>query len=181
MNRPANDGLTAGRQRLPADIVAAVVRRGDDVLLVQERPDRTSAPIWMLPGGRVEPGETEAAALRREVREETGLVVQGSFEAAFAVEITAELDDWTGSWRTVTYACSALGELGPDDPDRFVTRAVWVPRRLALERLAVVDWYHPEPLRRHLEGESRPGAEYQYRVSGSRGAAVITGFAERPR
>src|ERR671916_412733 len=32
--------------------------------------------LWSLPGGRVEPGENDAAALVREMAEETGLVVQ---------------------------------------------------------------------------------------------------------
>jgi len=40
----------------------------------QDRPDR--APIWGLPGGIMEPGESLSQCLIREVREETGLEVQ---------------------------------------------------------------------------------------------------------
>jgi 8-oxo-dGTP diphosphatase len=32
--------------------------------------------LWSLPGGRIEPGETDAEALVREMREETGLVIE---------------------------------------------------------------------------------------------------------
>jgi 8-oxo-dGTP pyrophosphatase MutT (NUDIX family) len=36
--------------------------------------------LWSLPGGRVEPGESTAAAIEREVREETGLSVRAGAE-----------------------------------------------------------------------------------------------------
>ncbi len=58
--------------RVPAPCVGAVVRDGSGRLLLVLRANPPAAGTWSLPGGRVEPGESDAAALAREVREETG-------------------------------------------------------------------------------------------------------------
>lgn len=56
----------------PEVAVGAVVVRDGRLLLVR-RGRGVAAGAWSLPGGRVEPGETLAEAVRRELREETGL------------------------------------------------------------------------------------------------------------
>jgi 8-oxo-dGTP diphosphatase len=52
-------------------VVAALLRRGDHIVLVQEQRD--GQEIWSIPGGGVERGELVTEALIREVQEETGL------------------------------------------------------------------------------------------------------------
>jgi len=54
--------------------VGAVVVRDGRVLLVRRRYEPLAGQ-WTLPGGAVELGETLAGALRREIREETGLAI----------------------------------------------------------------------------------------------------------
>ena len=54
--------------------VAAVIPSGDGLVLVRHEKDGES--YYLLPGGGVEPGETLAAALSREVTEETGLACE---------------------------------------------------------------------------------------------------------
>ena len=55
--------------------VGAVVRDEADRLLLVRRAHPPAQGRWSLPGGRVEPGESDEQALAREVREETGLDV----------------------------------------------------------------------------------------------------------
>jgi 8-oxo-dGTP diphosphatase len=56
--------------------VGAVIKDDQGRLLLIKRGHEPGAGLWSIPGGRIEPGETDAEALVREMREETGLVVQ---------------------------------------------------------------------------------------------------------
>jgi len=55
--------------------VGAVIKDGSGRLLLIKRGHEPGKGLWSIPGGRIEAGESDAAALVREVREETGLVV----------------------------------------------------------------------------------------------------------
>jgi 8-oxo-dGTP diphosphatase len=54
-------------------VVAALILRGDQVLICQRRPDQPMALKWEFPGGKIELGETPEAALVRELDEELGI------------------------------------------------------------------------------------------------------------
>ena len=56
--------------------VGAVIKDGQGRLLLIKRGHEPGAGLWSLPGGRIEPGETDAEALVREMQEETGLAVK---------------------------------------------------------------------------------------------------------
>ncbi|TQS24655.1 NUDIX hydrolase [Microbispora sp. KK1-11] len=55
--------------------VGAIVTDAEGRLLLVRRGRPPGEGLWSLPGGRVEPGESDEQALRRELREETGLDV----------------------------------------------------------------------------------------------------------
>ena len=63
----------------PAEVVpcvGAIITDAAGRLLLIKRGHQPGKGLWSIPGGRVEPGETDEQAVIREVREETGLVVQ---------------------------------------------------------------------------------------------------------
>ena len=95
-------------------------------LLVVQRANEPGRGLWSVPGGRVEPGEDDAAALVREMREETGLdVAPGPLVGSVR----------RGPYAIADYRCSVVGGVlcaGDDALDaRFVDRA-------ALEALPLV-------------------------------------------
>jgi len=61
------------------EVVAAVIRRGNKVLLASRPADKPPAG-WEFPGGKVERGETLGAAVVRELEEELGVRVMPGAE-----------------------------------------------------------------------------------------------------
>ena len=102
--------------------VGAVVYDDEGRLLVVRRRNAPGAGQWSVPGGRVEPGEDDGAAVRREVLEETGLdvavgVLLGTVQRPGPGGQTYDIRD---------YACSLMGgrlRAGDDATEaRFVDR-----------------------------------------------------------
>jgi len=56
--------------------VSAILRWRGRILLA--RHERAGAPVWLLPGGGVQSGESLVRALKRELWEETGLFPEGA-------------------------------------------------------------------------------------------------------
>ena len=56
-------------------VVAGALITGGALLVAQRRRPPELAGLWELPGGKVSPGETDAEALMRELREELGIDV----------------------------------------------------------------------------------------------------------
>jgi len=57
-------------------VVAALVSAEGRYLVTQRRATAVLPNMWEFPGGRVEPGESDAAALAREIDERLGVQVE---------------------------------------------------------------------------------------------------------
>ena len=58
------------------DVVGAVIRNGERVLMAKRPIGKAQAGMWEFPGGKIERGETPAEALARECREEILLEIE---------------------------------------------------------------------------------------------------------
>jgi 8-oxo-dGTP diphosphatase len=57
-------------------VVAAVIERDGCYLITQRRPTAVLPLMWEFPGGRVEPTEKDADALKREVKHRLGVDIE---------------------------------------------------------------------------------------------------------
>jgi 8-oxo-dGTP diphosphatase len=91
-------------------VAAALARRSAagsvQILIAQRPPGAWQAGRWEFPGGKVEPGESDEAALRRELVEELGIVVVDA---------------------------APVGAFAHTYPDRSVEIALWVVREFSGE------------------------------------------------
>lgn len=133
---------------------AAIIRRGR-VLAARRALPASLAGAWEFPGGKVEPDETPAAAVVREIREELGCEIEVTGQLA------AETDIGNGYVLRVALASLVDGEPVPHEHDAV--------RWLGPDELDTVPWLAPDlpflaELRRLLLGESRdPAAEEDMR------------------
>ncbi len=118
--------------------VGAVVRRGDEILLVRQSAGHSLAGQWTIPWGRLEPGESPRAAALRETAEEGGITA--AVDGLLGVqELPAPWDGWIA----LIYLCSHVsGEPQPCDVEtdaaRYFSRAAW--DALAEAREPLSDW-----------------------------------------
>lgn len=68
--------MTTDGGRTPVVAVGAIVFDDQGRVLLVERGQPPGAGLWSVPGGKLEGAETLAQAVAREVREETGLLVE---------------------------------------------------------------------------------------------------------
>lgn len=60
---------------LPLLVTAAIIRKGDTVLLTRRPENTRHGGMWEFPGGKLGPEESPEEALCREIREELGIKI----------------------------------------------------------------------------------------------------------
>ena len=91
-------------------VVCGIIFKDDKILLTRRKKGKSLEGYWEFPGGKVEKGETDATALKRELKEELGLEVS---EPNYFSE--NKHDYITFSIHLVAYKCEAF-----DDPKKLV-------------------------------------------------------------
>ncbi len=124
-----------GHELLLIPGVAAVIRDEAGRLLLQEK---SAGDGWSLPAGAIEPGETPEQSVIREVREETGLLVEPrrilDVFGGSAFRFTYSNGDAV-EYTVVLYLCAAVGT-GMDPLDRE-TKSLRYFTRTEIPRLAL--------------------------------------------
>jgi 8-oxo-dGTP diphosphatase len=90
----------AGAQRV---VAAALVDRRGLVLIAQRPPGKWQAGRWEFPGGKLEAGESEEAAVRRELAEELGIRVEVTRRVAETQHDYGDRRVCLGLWLVLRY------------------------------------------------------------------------------
>lgn len=104
-------------------------RKQIDILLIKKQ-----GGFWTLPKGHVESGESHSRAVRRELREETG--ISGTVEGRVSSVSYIVLKQGKPRTKIVTYYLlrAKRGQLRPDKKERIV-RVKWFPLEEAVRRV----------------------------------------------
>jgi ADP-ribose pyrophosphatase YjhB (NUDIX family) len=103
----------------PTVAVAAIVYDPQGRVLLVERGKPPGEGLWTVPGGRLEASETLAQGVAREVREETGLVVE---VGALACVVERMSDDY--HFVILDYVARVIG--GELQPGSDARAARWI-------------------------------------------------------
>jgi 8-oxo-dGTP diphosphatase len=92
--------------------VAAIFDERQRVLICRRPPHVHQGDLWEFPGGKVEPGETTASALRRELKEEIGIDVISARPLIRVHHDYPDRDVLLDVWRVEDFSGVAAGHEG---------------------------------------------------------------------
>jgi len=135
-----NEGGLMARQ---IRVVGAVVVKDNRVLCAQRSFDGSLPGLWEFPGGKIEPGESPAEALAREIAEELDCVVE------VGVELTTTTHAYDfGIVILTTFYCTLVAgtpkarehaDIAWLNPSELMT-VPWAPADIPAVALIQADW-----------------------------------------
>ncbi|PRX65946.1 8-oxo-dGTP pyrophosphatase MutT (NUDIX family) [Nonomuraea fuscirosea] len=148
---------------------AIVLDPGDRVLLCRHDLTALDGPVvWAMPGGGVEPGETDLRALRRELMEEIGLRLDGDPPLVWHQEVSGP-----------GYAPGYDGVINRYHLVRvpaFVPNPAWSAERLAAEHIHGMRWWRLAEIAAGDGGELFSPRD----LAGTLGALLAGGAPDEP-
>lgn len=168
------------------DLVAAVIRRGDHVLLVRKGATVAPEDGWALPGGRVGEGQLPPETLVREVRDATGFDIEVK-DLIYISQVQPETQPGStrpemptpGTSTTVLAfkADFAAGDISPSDGNDSGVEARFTPLEDALTLLIRQPLRSmAEPITSYLTGEVDRGSAWFYRPDAGGPERLIARF-----
>lgn len=110
-------------------VVAAIIKSNGQILACRRAAHKSLAGLWEFPGGKVEIGETDQAALIREIEEE--------LRSTVIVENLLEITNSNTNGQSIemaSYMCRLESERPTQSSDH--DRMLW----LSLSELEALDW-----------------------------------------
>ncbi|NNE72322.1 MAG: NUDIX hydrolase [Acidimicrobiales bacterium] len=151
-------------------VSGGLIQATNGLLLVENRR-RNGSVDWSPPGGVVDEGEGSVEALTREVREETGLIVERWAPLSYEIDVTfvdAGMHLRVESYQAIDWS----GAITVDDPDGIVEQVEFCSPALCINRLAGSPAWVREPVMDWLADTWTDGRSYAYRVTGTTPATM---------
>ncbi|AYZ33278.1 pyrimidine (deoxy)nucleoside triphosphate diphosphatase [Serratia sp. FDAARGOS_506] len=114
------------------DVVAAILEQNGRILLAQRDAGSDQAGLWEFPGGKVEAGESQPEALKRELDEELGICAR--------IDDYVSSNQWQQGERIIRLHAWRVADFTGELQQRCHSALVWVtPQQAQKYALAPAD------------------------------------------
>lgn len=122
-------------------VTAAVIEKEGSILIAKRKKDDKLFNLWEFPGGKIEEGESPEECLKREIREELGVIISvGEYIGSSYYEydhISIELMAYMAKWISGVFSPIAHDEIRwikPKELDRYEFAPADIPIVRILKR-----------------------------------------------
>ena len=129
------------------EVVSCYVERDGMILLLHRNDEKSEGNTWGVPAGKVDPGETPVVAMLREIREETGLVMDPD-AVEYLTRVFVRYPDYDFTYHMFRAVVSDDTEVtinpGEHKSFRWVTPTEALAMDLIRDLDACIKMYYPE-------------------------------------